>query len=177
MECDRPLEGGIKMVRFAQLWRRRFTSPGTTILIAEPDPMLRRLERRALSPKYQIVETSSAEEAVRTAARREANLDLLLTEVRFPRIDGWDLAELLKLDYPALKVVYLSRSIDAEVRAHTRRSTVIVLEKDRFRPDCLRKAVRDVLVTGQKDRTESTGTTNSLFSGFRRRWAKLHLQP
>jgi CheY-like chemotaxis protein len=159
------------MATLAKFWDRTLTLKATTILIAEPDPLLRRLERRALSHEYQIVETSSGEEAVRTAARHEKNLDLLLTEVRLPRIDGWDLVELLKLDYPALKVVYLSNSIDAEIRAHTRRSMVIVLEKDRFRPDSLRKAVRDVL--GRKQAPESTSTTESLLSRFRRTWTKL----
>ena len=115
-----------------------------TILIAEPDQALRQLECRALSRNYQIVATSSAEEAVRTAARRETEIDLLLTEVRLPRVDGWELTELLKLDYPDLKVVYMSNSIDAEIRAHTRPSTVVVLENP-FRPERLTQAVRDVL--------------------------------
>jgi hypothetical protein len=38
----------------------------------------------------------------------------------------------------------LSNSIDAEIRAHTRRSKVVVLENP-FRPDRLKQAVRDVL--------------------------------
>lgn len=162
------------MVKWAQAWWRGFTSNGNTILIAEPDPMLRRLERRALSPRYHIVETSSAEEAVRTAARRETNVDLLLTEARLPRIDGWDLAALLKMDYPDLKVVYLSTSIDAEIRARTRRSMVVVLEKNRFRPDRLKKAVREVLESRRKDRTDLSKRIESLFSGLRRGWARLH---
>jgi DNA-binding NtrC family response regulator len=115
-----------------------------TILIAEPDEALRQLECRALSRNYQIVPTCTAEEAVRTAARHETEIDLLLTEVRLPRVDGWELTELLKLDYPDLKVVYMSRSIDAEIRVHTRPSIVVVLENP-FRPDRLTQAVRDVL--------------------------------
>jgi two-component system, cell cycle sensor histidine kinase and response regulator CckA len=117
-----------------------------TILIAEPDQVLRQLECRALSRKYQIVPTGSAEEAVRTAARHETEIDVLLTEVRLPRVDGWELTELLKLDYPDLKVVYISSFIDAEIRAHTRPSIVVELENP-FRPDRLQQAVRDVIET------------------------------
>ena len=102
-----------------------------TILIAEPDPMLRQLECRALSPNYEIVSTDSAEEAVRTAAQHETEIDLLLTEAQLPRVDGWELAELVKLDYPDLKVVYLSGFTDA---------------------DRLRQAVRDALEGAQNDR-------------------------
>jgi two-component system, cell cycle sensor histidine kinase and response regulator CckA len=101
-----------------------------TILIAEPDPMLRQLECRALSPNYEIVSTDSAEEAVRTAARHETEIDLLLTEAQLPRVDGWELAELVKLDYPDLKVVYLSGLTDG---------------------DRLRQAVRDALEGTQND--------------------------
>jgi CheY-like chemotaxis protein len=161
------------MVKLTQI--SKFDSCPRTILIAEPDPMLRRGECRVLSPKYQIVPTSTAEEAVRIAARHETELDLLLTEVRLPHMDGWDLAELLKLDYPDLKVVYLSNSIDAEIRAHTRRSTIILLEKNRFRPGRLRQAVRDVLETRRQNQAALKGTTDWLFSLFRRGWAKPHI--
>lgn len=155
-------------MKLAQILSSKFDSCPRTILIAEPDPMLRRVECCALSPPYQIVQTSSAEEAVRIAARHETELDLLLTEVRLPHMDGWDLAELLKLDYPDLKVVYLSSSTDAEIRAHTRPSMIIVLEKNRFRPGRLRQAVRDVLETRRKNEVALKGTTDWLFSLFRR---------
>jgi CheY-like chemotaxis protein len=50
--------------------------PGTgTVLIVEPDPVLRRLEESALSRKYRIVQASSPEEAVRVAARHRTELD------------------------------------------------------------------------------------------------------
>jgi two-component system cell cycle sensor histidine kinase/response regulator CckA len=131
--------------------RSLFTWHTDTILIAEPDQVLRQLEYRALSPKYRIVQTSSVEEAVRTAARHATEIDLLLTEVRLPHGSGWDLMELLKLDYPDLKVIYLSSSIDAEIRAHTRRYLVFMLENP-FHPDRLRQAVRAVLETRPNDR-------------------------
>ena len=120
-----------------------------TILIAEPDQMLRRLECRALSRKYRVVPTGSAAEAVRTAARHETEIDLLLTEARLPRVDGWELTELLKLDYPDLKVIYLTSALDGEIRAHTRPSRVFVLENP-FRPDPLRQAVDDALETDDR---------------------------
>jgi DNA-binding NtrC family response regulator len=122
-----------------------------TILIAEPDQFLRRLECRALSGKYRIIQTSSVEEAVRTAARHTKEIDLLLTEVRLPHRFGWELTELLKLDYPDLKVIYTSSSADAEIRARTDPSIVVVIENP-FRPDRLQQAVRDVLKTREDNR-------------------------
>jgi DNA-binding NtrC family response regulator len=122
-----------------------------TILIAEPDQVLRRLECRALSGKYRIIQTSSVEEAVRTAARHTTQIDLLLTAVRLPHGFGWELTELLKLDYPELTVIYTSSSIDAEIRARTYPSEVIVIENP-FRPDLLRQAIRDALKITHNDR-------------------------
>ena len=76
-----------------------------TILIVEPDQVLRKLEYRALSAKYRIIQTSSVEEAVRTAARHAPKIDLLLTEMRLPHSFGWELTALLKLDYPGRALV------------------------------------------------------------------------
>jgi two-component system cell cycle sensor histidine kinase/response regulator CckA len=129
--------------------RSLFTWHTDTILIAEPDQVLRQLEYRALSPKYRIVQTSSIEEAVRTAARHAMGINLLLTEVRLPDGSGWDLMDLVKLDYPGLKVIYMAGSIDAEIRAHTHRYLVFML-KNPFHADRLRQAVRDVLETRPK---------------------------
>ena len=121
-----------------------------TILVVEPDQVLRQLECRALSSKYRIIATSSVEEAVRTAARHTTEIDLLVTEVRLPHRFGWELMQLLKLDYPNLRVVYTSSSVDAEIRARTYPSTVVVLENP-FRPDHLQQAVRDALKTRHTD--------------------------
>ncbi len=121
-----------------------------TILLAEPDQNLRRLERRTLSCRYHIIPTSSAEEAVRVAARREKKIDLLLSEVHLQHMAGWELADLLKLDYPNLKVVYLSSSLDPQIRPRMRPSIVVLLD-DPFRPNLLRKAVHDVLEARPND--------------------------
>ena len=125
-----------------------------TILIAEPDQVLRELECRALSGKYRIIQASSVEEAVRTAARHTTKIDLLVTEVRLPHRFGWELTQLLKLDYPDLKVVYTSSFVDSEIRGRTYPSAVVVLDTP-FRPDRLRQAVRDALETRQNDRVAS----------------------
>ena len=124
-----------------------------TILIAEPDQFLRRLECHALSGKYRIIQTSSVEEAVRIAARHTAKIDLLVTEVRLLHRFGWELAQLLKLDYPDLKAVYTSSSVDAEIRSRTYPSIVVVFDNP-FRPDRLRQAVHDALETRQNARIE-----------------------
>jgi len=137
-----------------EIMKRWFSWHTNTILIAEPDQVLRRLECRALSGKYRITQTSSVEEAVRIAARHTTKIDLLVTAVRLPHRFGWELTQLLKLDYPELKVVYTSSSVDAEIRAGTYPYILIALDNP-FRPDLLRQAVRDALKTGHTDQIGS----------------------
>ena len=140
-----------------------------TILIVEPDPVLRHLEENALSRKYKIVQTSSPEEAVRCAARHRTDLDLLLTAVRFPHMDGWELTELLKLDYPNLKAIYVSASRDtSKARPYPR--SVIVLEKDGFSAGLLLQTVHDTLEASTQNQGTVRDKTDSLFSLHR--WAK-----
>jgi DNA-binding NtrC family response regulator len=128
-----------------------FSSHTYTILVAEPDQRLQGLECHALSRKYHIIPTASAEETVRIAARRETNIDLLLAEVRLHRTAGWELPDLHRLGHPNLKVVYLSSSLDAQIRARVRPS-IVALVDDSFRPDDLRQAVHDVLEGRPNDR-------------------------
>ena len=112
---------------FSWMWTDRLLHR-STILVVEPDSVTRQLLSRSLRPAYHLLQAASAEEAVRIAAQHRRNIDLFLTEARLPQLFGWELLELLELDYPKLKVVYLSKSIDREIRVHTRGHKVLVLE-------------------------------------------------
>ncbi len=171
------IPGGWKPVAVVKprgIVRSILTSHTETILVTEPDQVIRQLVCRVLVPEgYRIVQTCSAEDAVRTAARHEIEVDLLLTEARLPCLFGWELADLLKLDYPKLKVIYMSGFVDAAIRARARRSRVVVLQNP-FRGDRLRQAVHEVL-----DRQKNTGgikfAAYSFLSLLRRCWQTMHL--
>ena len=94
------------------LWKSASAVRGETILIAESDEWLRRLlVERLHRAQYQTLEAADGAEAVRIAARsRSGNIHLLLADVRLPDLLGWDLAEILRLDHPRLKVVCFGRS-------------------------------------------------------------------
>ena len=149
-------------------------SDSETILVAEHDQTIRNLVCRALSREgYRIVQASSAEEAVRTAARHESKIDLLVTETLLPTLSGSELAELVKLDYPKLQVVYIYASTDAAVRACARRSRVVALQNP-FRGNRLKQAVREAL----DKETNTDGLrflTQSFLSLLRRCWQRATL--
>ena len=126
---------------------------GNTVLVVESDRSFRELVRDTLTvADYQVVLTSEGKEALQVAARHEYNFDVLLTDLLMPNFYGWDLAELLKLDYPRLKVIYLVTSCS---RFQTREHDYSVAAKTRVFPLCeedslveLLEVVREVLDGG-----------------------------
>jgi two-component system cell cycle sensor histidine kinase/response regulator CckA len=63
-----------------------------TILIVDDDRAVRRLAERMLSEAgYQVYAAASADEAIGIAERLQCGLNLLLTDMRMPNVDGHDL--------------------------------------------------------------------------------------
>jgi DNA-binding NtrC family response regulator len=116
----------------------------TSILVVATDPATRGLICRALRPDHRVLQAANAQEAVRIAAQHRRDIDLLVTDVKLPLLNGWELLELLTLDYPKLDVVYFARSLDADIRAHVRRNKLVLLEHP-FPTSRLLDAVREVL--------------------------------
>lgn len=149
------------------MWTNRSRSHKPTILVAEHDGVIRQLLTRSLRPAYHIVQACSAHDAVRTAAQHHKEIDLLLTEARLPGpFDGWQLLELLKLDYPKLKVVYISKSTDPEIKRQTRLNKVLLLEHP-FPNERLWKAVRETLENPHSSRIDAACKAPSFFVRLR----------
>jgi two-component system, cell cycle sensor histidine kinase and response regulator CckA len=81
----------------------------TTILIVEDEPGIRALVRKILRrERYEVLEAGSAEEALEIASAFEPRIDLLLTDVMLPAMNGRDLALALVQARPEMKVLYVS---------------------------------------------------------------------
>jgi two-component system, cell cycle sensor histidine kinase and response regulator CckA len=79
-----------------------------TILLAEDEANIRMFISEVLSEfGYKILEAANGEEALEIADSN-TEIDLLLTDVRMPGIDGFELAERLKPIHPNLKVIFVS---------------------------------------------------------------------
>ena len=122
-----------------------------TILVVESENSLRQFVRNALARQgYRVLLSCDGKQALHIAARHEFEIDLLLTDIVLPGFYGWHLAELLKLDYPQLKVIYVVSSTDRNAcinldnYALACESNVIPLHKSGW-ADILITAVREVL--------------------------------
>jgi PAS domain S-box-containing protein len=115
-----------------------------TILLVEDEPMVRGLVRTMLSARgYEVLEASSGEDALERFRAAIGAVDLLLTDVVMPGINGRVLAERLSALRPGLKVLFMSGYTEDAVLG-ARASDVRFLQKP-FAPDALRAAVRQVL--------------------------------
>ncbi len=79
------------------------TTTRKRILIAEDDPAIRDLLSTALSKHYQVETADNGDRAL-VVADREPRPDLILLDVMMPGVDGFGVAQRLKL-LPALKSV------------------------------------------------------------------------
>ena len=80
-----------------------------TILLVDDEADALATAREMLEGQgYEILDALNAEEAVRVAAAHHGPIDLLVTAVIMPGASGQDLALLLGLQRPELRVLYMS---------------------------------------------------------------------
>jgi two-component system, cell cycle sensor histidine kinase and response regulator CckA len=80
-----------------------------TVLVVEDDPLVRKVACRSLDAAgYHVIVASSGREALDLATRVGGRLDLLLTDVIMPGLNGRELADELRRGRPGLRVLYMS---------------------------------------------------------------------
>lgn len=118
----------------------------TKILIAEDEPDIRDLVAFTLRfAGYEVVTGTNGEDAVQVAKKEYP--DLILLDVRMPRMTGYEACKLIKAD-PKLKdvpVVFLSaKGQESEIRDGMEAGAEEYLLKP-FAPDQLTERVRSIL--------------------------------
>jgi PAS domain S-box-containing protein len=84
-----------------------------TILLVEDEEKLRQLLRKVIEDKgYTVLEAESGPAALRLLGQHEQRLDLLITDVIMPDMNGPELASRLVGERPGLKVLYISGYTD-----------------------------------------------------------------
>jgi CheY-like chemotaxis protein len=87
----------------------RWLSGDEKILLVEDDAGVRRIARRTLEKYgYSVVEAESGGAALHLIHEEEVVVDLVITDVIMPGMDGRQLAEKLRADHPGLSVLYMS---------------------------------------------------------------------
>jgi two-component system, cell cycle sensor histidine kinase and response regulator CckA len=82
---------------------------GQTILLVEDEAALREVTRRILDRNgYQVIAAASGAEALDILAGRLDSIDVLLTDVIMPRMQGKELADRVRILRPAVAVIFMS---------------------------------------------------------------------
>ena len=82
---------------------------GETVLVVEDEPAMRELTRRILDRNgYRVVAAASGHEALNILASQLEHIDVLLTDVIMPRMQGRELAAKVRIHQPAARVVFMS---------------------------------------------------------------------
>jgi CheY-like chemotaxis protein len=117
-----------------------------TLLVVDDDEAVRRLVVTVLRANgYAVLDAPHPAAALTLCAERNAPIDLVVTDVVMPGMNGRELIEQLRLGQPGLRVLFTSGyNADAAVRRGVIASEVEYLTKP-FTPQALLESVRRVL--------------------------------
>lgn len=128
-----------------------------TILLTDDQEALRRVAVRVLSGAgYEVLDASNGTEALRIADAYEGEIDMLLTDLVMPEMNGYELAEAVRERRPQIKILYMSGHPPKTRERYGQVAAEWHLEKP-FTPDSLRRRVRQVL-DGTRRPQEAEGT-------------------
>lgn len=117
-----------------------------TILHVEDSEMLRPIVRRSLTKHgYSVLSAANAKEAMAIADTLDGELDLVITDVMMPGLNGRELADRLLAKYPSLRVLFTSGyPSDMVIREGIADAEISFLEKPFLSKDLL-ELVRSML--------------------------------
>ena len=119
---------------------------GETILLVEDEAAVRSFAKFALEDLgYEVIEAADGHEAIQIAETRGGEIDLLLTDVVMPGLDGRNLAEELTSRFPHLKVLFVSAYTDDAVVRHEILGERVAFLPKPYSPTALAAKVREVL--------------------------------
>ena len=116
-----------------------------TILLVEDEERVRKLVVEVLSRKgYSVLAAASAQDALRICGEHGGAIDLLLTDIIMPQMNGNELAKRVIGIRPEMRVLYMSGHTDDIVLRHRSGPQVAFLQKP-INPDVLSSKVRGAL--------------------------------
>jgi signal transduction histidine kinase/ligand-binding sensor domain-containing protein/CheY-like chemotaxis protein len=120
-----------------------------TILVVEDQPSVRSLVRESLERQgYHVLEASNGNEALQVYQTNRAAIQLLITDVIMPGMDGGELAGRIRSSNAAMKIIFISGYSDSLVGPMELRigSGADYIQKP-FAPQLLIEKVREMLIS------------------------------
>lgn len=117
-----------------------------TILLVDDEELVRGFVRMVLEGVgYRVLEAGTPEELDHLREHHQGAIDLLLTDVVMSGRSGPEVSELLRSQYPHLKVLYMSgHTDDAAFRQEVRLAAIAFIQKP-FSPSALAQKIQELL--------------------------------
>lgn len=126
--------------------RSGMVSGSETVLLVEDEDAVRQLLRETLEALgYTVLSAPNGPEALRVSVEYARPIDLLVTDVVMPQMNGRALAERLAQQHPGLKTLYVSGHADEFIVRHGVLEPGLTLLRKPFTPDELAWKIREVL--------------------------------
>jgi CheY-like chemotaxis protein len=117
-----------------------------TILLVEDEADVRRMVARVLrADGYQVLEAASAADAIMLIDGYAGTIDLLLSDLVMPKMNGAELAERVRRARPATKIVLMSGYTDSPLSSTEVASGIEFIAKP-IMPDVILSKLRGLLV-------------------------------
>lgn len=96
------------------------------VLLVDDEVMIRNLVRLSLQAAgFRVISAADGLEALALSRNHPERIDVLLTDVDMPKLDGISLAERIKTERPDIRVVVMSGRLSGPVRVNDTEITVL----------------------------------------------------
>jgi two-component system cell cycle sensor histidine kinase/response regulator CckA len=125
-------------------------SGSESILVVDDEPAVLSITCALLARSgYAVMQADCGERALEICDKGTQRVDLLLTDVVMPKMQGPELAQIMRELYPQIRVLFMSGYQDHRCGADASHGPARLLPKP-FSPDALLNAVRAALDEPQK---------------------------
>ncbi|MEO6035374.1 MAG: PAS domain S-box protein, partial [Verrucomicrobiota bacterium] len=122
-----------------------------TLFLVEDEEIVRAMLCEVLRAQgYNVVEARHGPEAIELAGQHPGPIDLLISDMLMPEMNGWELAKRMVASHPELPVLYISGYSNEEARHFGKFDGPAEFLQKPFRPDTFLGKVREILDAQKK---------------------------